>query len=232
MTSLLCRKNCLIFLLLIALLISLGYLVRSSNNPGSTCKAPNPTDTHAPASEILCGLVQTEEFAGHSFDRDLFKYESDLDSDGHWTRSEILMRDSTVEVHSAWRNGRSYIDIGNWFSPLDGRSYTYSSEIEVDHLVSLKEAWDSGAWRWSTEKLRLYANDLEYPTLTVMSIHSNRSKGEKDFAEYKIDYAKCWFAQMWVLVKFRWKLTVDPTEKNALSVILNGECGKTRLKIS
>ena len=231
MKSIFRKRIKLISVILVVLVFLIYFAAQRSRDSGPKCKLPEPTATYALSSELLCGLVVAEEHEGDTYNRDLFKYESDLDSDGNWTRSEILIRDSTVEVRTNWRNGRSYVDTGAWLSPFDGKSYSYSSDVEIDHLVSLKEAWDSGAWRWSTNELQLYANDLEYPTMTVVSISLNRSKGEKDFAEWTPVHAKCWFAQMWVLIKYRWNLTIDADEKESLEEALEGGCGRVKLNL-
>jgi len=222
----------IIFVVAVVMIILINFIVQRSQDSDSKCRVPEPSATYALASELLCGLVVEEEHLGVPYERDLFFYGGDLDGDGHWTRSEILLRDSTEEVQTEYRNGRSYIDTGAWLSPLDGTSYSYSSDVEVDHLVPLKEAWDSGAWRWSSGALRQFANDLEYPTLIVISISMNRSKGERDFAEWTPVHAKCWYAQMWILVKFRWNLAIDALEKDALFEVLDGECGNTSLKLT
>ena len=221
-----------IFLIVVVTIIAVNFIVQRSQDSDSKCRVPKPSATYALASELLCGLVVEKEHIGVPYERDLFFYGRDPDGDGHSTRSEILLRDSTVEVQIDYRNGSSYIVTGAWLSPLDATSYSASSDVEVDHLVPLKEAWDSGAWRWSSDELRSFANDLEYPTLIVVSMSMNRSKGQKDFAEWTPVHAKCWYAQMWILVKFRWNLAVDVLEKNALVEVLDGECGSISLKLN
>jgi hypothetical protein len=41
---------------------------------------------------------------------------------------------------------------GDWFSPYDGLTWFDPAELQIDHVVLLKEAWDSGAWNWSNER--------------------------------------------------------------------------------
>lgn len=221
-----------ILLIVALMIIVVSLIVERSQESDSKCRVPKPSVNFALASELLCGLVVEEEHISVPYERELFSYGRDSDGDGHSTRSEILLRDSTVEVQIDYRNGSPFIVSGAWLSPLDATSYSASSDVEVDHLVPLKEAWDSGAWRWSSDELRSFANDLEYPTLIVVSTSMNRSKGQKDFAEWAPDNAKCWYAQMWILVKFRWNLAVDVLEKNALAEALDGDCGSISLKVN
>lgn len=221
----------IVIFLLICLFLILVFYARKNNDSGTACKPPKFDAKSATGSDLLCGLKVEEEYFGKPYVRNDFRYESDIDNDGQWTRSEILARDSTVEVTTEWRNGRLYVKTGDWLSPLDGRNYLDSFDVEVDHLVALKEAWESGAWKWKPERLKMFANDAQYPTLTVMSIETNRSKGEKDFAEWTPNNALCWYAQMWVLVKFRWNLSIDAAEKYSLSEAFAGDCGSISLKL-
>ena len=49
---------------------------------------------------------------------------------------------------------------GQWVGPYDGVTTSDPAAVDVDHVVSLKEAWDSGAWSWSASQLSAFANDL------------------------------------------------------------------------
>ena len=49
---------------------------------------------------------------------------------------------------------------GRWFSYYDGVSVNGPVGLDIDHMVALAEAWDSGARTWTTATRRLYANDL------------------------------------------------------------------------
>lgn len=41
---------------------------------------------------------------------------------------------------------------GTWFSPYDGATWTAASDVDIDHMVPLKNAWISGANAWTTAK--------------------------------------------------------------------------------
>ena len=49
---------------------------------------------------------------------------------------------------------------GDWVSPYDGLVTTNPGDLQIDHVVALKEAWDSGAWAWNASALVAYGNDL------------------------------------------------------------------------
>jgi hypothetical protein len=54
---------------------------------------------------------------------------------------------------------------GSWFSPYDGAAWAAASDLDIDHVVPLKNAWESGAWDWTTARRESYANDLTDPQL-------------------------------------------------------------------
>ena len=70
---------------------------------------------------------------------------------------------------------------GSWNDPYSGRTITDASKLDIDHMVPLKEAHESGAANWPRERERAYANDLDDPdTLIAVDRRLNRQKGAKD----------------------------------------------------
>ncbi|WP_306292888.1 GmrSD restriction endonuclease domain-containing protein [Streptomyces avermitilis] len=70
---------------------------------------------------------------------------------------------------------------GEWYSPYDDQYLDSAKKLDVDHLVPLAKAWDSGASAWTAKEREAYANDLDDPrVLIVVSAASNRSKADKD----------------------------------------------------
>ncbi|MCB0978893.1 MAG: HNH endonuclease [Acidimicrobiales bacterium] len=114
---------------------------------------------------------------------------------------------------------------GTWTSLYDGVVTHDPSDLEIDHLVPLADAWRSGADRWTPERRRAFANDLTDPaTLVAVTSHSNRSKQDSTPAEWlppNFD-DRCRYVSDWVRVKYRWGLTVTPQEKSTLVQILSG----------
>lgn len=92
-----------------------------------------------------------------SYDRSLFGDWADLDKDCQNTRQELLQELSTGPVRLASNN--CTVDGGKWFDPYTGKTLTNARDIEIDHLVPLKWAWDHGADQWSTSKRVEFAND-------------------------------------------------------------------------
>ena len=95
----------------------------------------------APLQTAISGLpVATEVRTGYA--RDKFRLWVDADGDGCDTRKEVLISeaDDPVTVGSGCS-----LSGGRWFSYYDRVSWTDSGRIDIDHVVPLAEAWDSGA---------------------------------------------------------------------------------------
>ena len=160
-----------------------------------------------------------------NYDRELFRHWSDLDGDGCNAREQVLIDERVAgEVVGCDVMG------GRWRSAYDGDVTTNPSAFDVDHYVPLKEAWDSGAWRWNAATRERFANDLGFAgALIAVSASSNRSKSDRDPAEWLPERGVCKYAKTWVAVKFRWRLAVDTTEKSELTRILRGCSPKMRV---
>jgi hypothetical protein len=88
------------------------------------------------------------------YDRDKYRHWIDADGDCQDTRDEVLAAESTTAVSGC------DITSGTWRSYYDRKTWTSSSDVDIDHLVPLKESWDSGAKRWNAATRTRYANDL------------------------------------------------------------------------
>jgi hypothetical protein len=179
--------------------------------------SPNPSASQADTlATVLATLpVAPEERAGYA--RTLFRLWIDADHDGCNTRAEVLIEEAIVAPTVA---AGCRLSGGEWFSAYDGRRFTNASQLDIDHLVPLAEAWDSGAFRWSAARRQAYANDLGVPwALVAVSAASNRSKGDQDPAAWlpPRTQATCGYLADWVAVKARWGLSVDPAEMSAIA---------------
>ncbi|MBF4161719.1 HNH endonuclease family protein [Nocardioides acrostichi] len=176
-------------------------------------------DYSAPLETAISDLpTQAENDTG--YDRSLFPHWIDADGDGCSTRNEVLIKeaDDPVSVGAGCS-----LSGGRWYSYYDGVSWTDPSDIDIDHMVPLKEAWGSGARSWSTATRQAYANDLDdYRTLVGVTDSVNQSKGDRDPAEWLPQQQVCRYVREWVAVKHRWGLSVDSTEKSALTSIADG----------
>ena len=111
---------------------------------------------------------------------------------------------------------------GQWFSYYDDLYIPDAGKIDIDHLVPLAEAWDSGASHWDKARRQAYANDLGHQVpLIAVTAKSNRSKSDQDPSTWMppAQASHCRYIAEWVAVKTRWGLTVDETERTALTSI-------------
>ncbi len=196
----------------IALVACASLIASAAGTVGATVAV---AATNAPALTVLNSLpVSTESRSGYS--RDLFRLWTTDPATGCDTRQAVLI----AERASGTVRGCSVLD-GTWVSKYDGVTTTNPSAFDIDHVVPLAEAWDSGAWRWTPATRQAYANDLGFSgTLLAVSASSNRSKGDQDPAEWLPSRARCWYAKDWIAVKSRWRLSVDSSEKSALTRVL------------
>jgi Protein of unknown function (DUF1524) len=114
---------------------------------------------------------------------------------------------------------------GRWSSVYDGRTFTDPSDVDIDHMVPLANAWRSGANEWNDNERGAFANDLDRPQLFAVSASSNRSKGDQDPSQWKPPNRDHWckYAEDWIAVKHHWELTVTSDEKATLGDML-GTC--------
>lgn len=177
-----------------------------------------PTLTEARAH--LAALTVRAEGAMTGYSRDKFP---------HWitksgtcnTRESVLMRDGTNVVTDSSCAATS----GRWYSPYDGATWTAASDVDIDHIVPLAEAWRSGASSWAQSLRQTFANDTDDPQLIAVTDNVNQSKGDQDPASWSppLQSYRCTYAKMWVRTKDKYDLTVQQSEKDALTAML-GTC--------
>ncbi|MFE4196504.1 S-layer homology domain-containing protein [Paenarthrobacter sp. NPDC056912] len=184
----------------------------------------------ASVSTLFSSLTVAPE-TNSGYNRDLFQHWVDADHDGCDTRSEVLQQESLTPV--TFSSGCT-VATGKWDSWYDGGSWTNASDVDIDHLVPLAEAWGSGANAWTAEQRRDYANDLTLDVaLEAVTDNVNQSKSDRDPAEWMPPLAgtSCEYATDWVLVKYRWQLTTDQAESTAISTAIQGACGATMVAV-
>lgn len=132
------------------------------------------------------------------------------------TRDEVLISESVVTA--TW-SGTSCTITGQWRSYYDGVTTTDPSTFDIDHMVALAEAHDSGGHSWTAATKEAFANDQGDPrSLVVVTASSNRGKGDQDPAERLPLLERCRCIGERVAVKHRWDRTVDQAEKDSLTL--------------
>ncbi len=195
---------------------------------GSVPAAQADTTT---ARALLFKIAVSAEGGSTTYDRAYFRHWIDADGDSCDTREEVLIAESRVTVYPG---DGCRITRGKWYSYYDGLTWTYASDVDIDHVVALKEAWESGARYWGSTNRKRFANDLGYGrSLMAVTDNVNASKGDRDPAQWLPPRSSvhCKYAVNWVLIKYRWRLSIDSTERSKLSSLLSGECGASTVTI-
>ena len=187
---------------------------------------PKPSEDQAqtdadPYEALLARLsVAPETDFGIDYDRDDYPTWNQTERPGCNVRELVLIAEasSISEVDQDCRP----LD-GIWLSWYDDEPFGDPSELDIDHMVPLAEAHDSGAAHWSAERKREFANDFDLPAaLTAVSRSSNRTKLAADPAEWRPTRRAAWcqYAHDWIAVKLKWSLTADQDEVVALREML------------
>jgi hypothetical protein len=176
-----------------------------------------------PASASTLQLVVTEDKTT-GYNRSLFKHWIDADKDGCNTRAEVLIEEAVVKPKIG---PKCKLTGGKWISAYDGKTITNASQLDVDHLVPLAEAWRSGAWKWTPAQRQAYANDLvNSEALIAVTLSTNRSKGDKDPSLWMPSIDQCTYIQNWISIKNKYSLTADAKEAEKLNLV-SATCGFT-----
>lgn len=151
----------------------------------------------------------------------------DRDKFPHWntqtgscdTRDTVLQRDGvdvTVDPECEPTGGA-------WYSVYDATWVYDDSDVHIDHVIALAEAWRTGADQWTETRREAFANDLESQQLIAVSASSNLSKSDEEPEEWRPDNIgyRCMYARSWINVKYVYDLTVTTTEKQALDQMLD-----------
>ena len=128
------------------------------------------------ARSILLKLTVRAESGSTTYSRTYFKHWIDANRDCQDTRAEVLIAESKVTPRYTTTR-RCTVATGKWYSYYDGATWTKASDVDIDHLVPLKEAWKSGARLWSVSNRTRYANDLGFAaTLIAVTDLRNRPR--------------------------------------------------------
>ena len=150
---------------------------------------------------------------------------SDVDRNGCDTRNDILKRDLTGEVFKE-KTGECVILSGVLKDPYSGESINFvrgvvtSMEVQIDHVVALSNAWQTGAFKLTLKERTAFAND----PLNLLAVKGrlNSQKGDGDAATWlpPLKSYRCDYVSRQVAVKIKYKLWFTAPEKEAIVRIL------------
>ncbi|MFY1674667.1 HNH endonuclease family protein [Plantactinospora sp. WMMB334] len=178
-------------------------------------RSSGPADTRAQLDQLT--VASAGSMRGYSRERFPHWRKAGKNCD---VRDTVLQRDGT-DIKLSGCN----VVGGRWSSRYDKRTLADPSDVDIDHMVPLANAWRSGADEWNDDKRSDFANDLDRPQLMAVSASSNRAKGDQDPSQWKPSNRDDWcrYAKDWIAVKHYWKLSVTSAEQAALGDML-GSC--------
>ncbi len=225
-------------LLLPALVVALVVALAATSGGAASVQPTSASPGGDRAEPAQAGVVRVRLHAAprrlevrrevrSGYDRDLFVHWISQ-GEGCDTRDSVLIaearRDPDVGVDCDLTGGR-------WFSYYDGVRVDDPSSLDIDHMVPLAEAWDSGARVWSDRRRQRFANDLgDRRSLVAVTASSNRAKSDQDPREWLPQQRVCRYVKEWLAVKLRWSLTVDRPERRALLSAAQG-CPDRTLRV-
>lgn len=194
---------------------------------------PAAADRPADALAALDSLAVKGRAPKTGYDRDLFgeRWTDDVTVEygrnGCDTRNDILRRDLVDVVIKPGSNDCAVLS-GILNDPYTGTSVEFrrgpgsSAEVQIDHVVALSDAWQTGAQEWDDFTRRNFANDPIELQTTLGWV--NQEKGDADAATWlppNTSY-RCVYATRIVNIKAAYRLWVTPPERDALARVLAG----------
>jgi hypothetical protein len=185
-----------------------------------------PPASPGTALALLAALPVRQPQGGQAYQRtaDFGRAWLDMDGNGCDTRDDVLARD----LGGIARAGSCEVLSGRLADPYTGqtiafqRGRTTSALVQIDHVVPLGDAWQTGAQSWTQERREQFANDDG--NLMAVDRHSNESKGDKDASAWLPPAVgfQCAYVARQVSAKAAYGLWVTPAEEAAMARVLSG----------
>lgn len=215
-----------------------------SRAAGTTAAPPSPATSDRPPRAAAAVLIDGERAAADGralgqlqsltvkgrgprtgYDRSVFGQRwADTDRNGCDARNDVLRRDLQSLVLDPLTGGCA-VATGLLVDPYTGRTVPYErgarSDVQVDHVVALSDAWQKGAAQWSDEQREVFANDLD--NLLAITGGVNAQKGDGDAATWlpPVTGIRCGYVATQVAVKADYGLAVTAAEKDAIIRVLS-----------
>ena len=161
---------------------------------------------------------------------------ADVDRNGCDTRNDILKRDLTSLTYKA-KTRNCVVLSGTLLDRYSGESINFvrgnitSMEVQIDHVVALSNAWQTGAFKLTAEQRKALANDPM--NLFAVKGRLNSQKGDGDAATWlpPLKSFRCTYVAQQIAVKAKYSLWVVPPEKAAMLSIL-AKCPTQKVPLS
>ncbi|ASY16220.1 HNH endonuclease [Candidatus Planktophila sulfonica] len=161
---------------------------------------------------------------------------ADVDRNGCDTRNDMLKRDLTAITYKAGTRNCVVLS-GTLVDRYSGETINFvrgnvtSMEVQIDHVVALSNAWQTGAFKLSAEQRKALANDPM--NLFAVKGRLNSQKGDGDAATWlpPLKSFRCTYVAQQIAVKAKYSLWVVAPEKAAMSAIL-AKCPTQKVPVS
>jgi len=161
---------------------------------------------------------------------------ADVDRNGCDTRNDILKRDLTAITYRE-KTRNCVVESGTLVDRYSGETINFvkgnisSMEVQIDHVVALSNAWQTGAFKLTADQLRALSND----PLNLFAVKGrlNSQKGDGDAATWlpPLKSFRCSYVAQQIAVKAKYSLWVTAPEKAAMVSIL-AKCPTQKVPVS
>ena len=196
------------------------------NGQGTDSFAATPTASTS-ATDVLARLVVKGRAPKTGYSRDQFgQVWADIDRNGCDTRNDIMKRDLTDLVFKAGTRDCLVIS-GTLIDRYSGETINFvrgngtSMEVQIDHVVALSNAWQTGAFKLSVVQRTALANDPLNLFAVKGKLNSQKSDGDAATWLPPLKSFRCAYVSQQIAVKAKYGLWVTPPEKAAMVSILS-----------
>ena len=188
--------------------------------------SPSQADSVASGLSIIEAQVTKGRAAKTGYTRAQFGQTwADVDRNGCDTRNDILKRDLTGQIYKE-KTRECVVLSGTLIDPFSGETINFvrgnvsSMEVQIDHVVALSNAWQTGAFKLSIKERTAFANDPM--NLLAVKGRLNSQKGDGDAATWlpPLKSYRCDYVARQIAVKIKYKLWFTAPEKEAMIRIL------------
>jgi hypothetical protein len=151
---------------------------------------------------------------------------ADIDRNGCDTRNDILKRDLTGEIFKE-KTRQCVVLSGTLIDPFSGENINFvrgnitSMEVQIDHVVALSNAWQTGAFKLTLKERTVFANDPMNLLAVKGRLNSQKSDGDAATWLPPLKSYRCDYVLRQIAVKIKYKLWFTAPEKEAMVRILN-----------
>jgi hypothetical protein len=202
---------------------------------------PNPANGVEQESGMATALLETLAVKGRApktgYTRAQFGPAwADVDRNGCDTRNDILKRDLTSITYRA-KTRNCVVESGTLVDRYSGETINFvkgnisSMEVQIDHVVALSNAWQTGAFKLTADQRKALSND----PLNLFAVKGrlNSQKGDGDAATWlpPLKSFRCSYVAQQIAVKAKYSLWVTAPEKAAMVSIL-AKCPTQKVPVS